>query len=162
MNQGQIVPHYKYGAICHSMAMFDIENCSTCQAILSCGANLIVMWSNFDSHDKQNCHEKQNCSTWKVLLTDNVCGVCDKYDVREDTLTNVDISQGFKIGNKQEIFLDGVPHHQWFNGHKCQNYHEWPSDCMQKIWICSLLRDNWRLIGWALIVLARQVQNNCE
>ena len=82
--------------------MFDIENCSTCQAILSCGANLIVMWSNFDSHDKQNCHEKQNCSTWKVLLTDNVCGVCDKYDVREDTLTNVDISQGFKIGNKQE------------------------------------------------------------
>ena len=30
------------------------------QAILSCGAKLIATWSNFDPHDKRNCHVEKN------------------------------------------------------------------------------------------------------
>ena len=72
-----IDPNNKCRAIFHCLTW---SNCSTWQAILSCGVKLIVMWSNFDPHDKQNCHVEQNCSTWFFCSTDNVCSVWDNYD----------------------------------------------------------------------------------
>ena len=45
------------------------------------GAKLIVMWSSFDPHDKQNCYMDQIGPHGKCCSTDNIC---DKYDVQDD------------------------------------------------------------------------------
>ena len=66
VNHEKTAPLYKCGAICHCLII------------------LLYVTSNFVRHVEHfwsTCHVEQNCSIWNFCSTDNVCGICDNFDV---------------------------------------------------------------------------------